>query len=98
MKTGKRLDDRGWNRAATEKLVGRTIVKAEYMDEDEQRAHGWHSRPVILYLDNGSRIYPSQDDEGNDGGSLFGTDQPRVGEDDADLDGGDDWQLPVLRD
>lgn len=74
----------GWNKIATEKLVGRTIVKAEYMSEDDQHQHGWDHRPVILYLDDGSMIYPSQDDEGNDGGSLFG--QGTKG----------DWQLPVL--
>ena len=31
----------------------------------------WYKRPVCMLLDNGVWIYPSQDDEGNDGGALF---------------------------
>jgi len=33
---------------------------------------GWYSRPIVIHLDDGSMIFPSQDDEGNDGGALFG--------------------------
>ena len=35
----------------------------------------WYKRPVALHLDNGVWVFPSQDDEGNDGGALFTTDE-----------------------
>jgi len=38
----------------------------------------------VIELDDGSQIFPSQDDEGNDGGALFGQ-----GSD------GDEWTFPV---
>jgi hypothetical protein len=31
----------------------------------------WHSAPVVLTLDDGTEIYPSRDDEGNDAGALY---------------------------
>ena len=39
----------------------------------------WFKRPVVIHLDNDTMLIPSMDDEGNDGGSLFG--QDRDGED-----------------
>ena len=36
---------------------------------------GWYSRPVAFLLDNGVWIFPSADDEGNNGGALFTTDR-----------------------
>ena len=35
---------------------------------------GWYSRCVVMILDNGTVVYPSQDDEGNGAGSLFTND------------------------
>ena len=32
---------------------------------------GWHKRPIILILDDGTEIIPQMDDEGNDGGALL---------------------------
>ena len=53
-------------------LVGRKIVKVEYMPSDiAQDQFYWFKRPIILTLDDGSEIIPSMDDEGNDGGALF---------------------------
>ena len=62
---------RFWNQEASEKLKGRTIVKVEYMSEELVEDLGWYKIPVIMTLDNGWRIYPQMDDEGNDGGALF---------------------------
>jgi len=33
----------------------------------------WSSKPVCFQLDDGTWLYPSQDDEGNNGGALFTT-------------------------
>lgn len=63
-----------WTDDASKLLVGRTIVGVRYMTDDECNDMDWYSRPVVLILDNGLQIYPSRDDEGNDGGALFTTD------------------------
>lgn len=64
-----------WEKRATNIYVGRKIVKARYMTHDEAEEFGWGSRPIVLELDNGSIIFPSQDDEGNGPGALFGNDR-----------------------
>jgi hypothetical protein len=32
---------------------------------------GWEQIPLVIFFNDGSYMFPSQDDEGNDGGSLF---------------------------
>jgi hypothetical protein len=59
-----------WNKRA-KALEGRKIVKVEYLTQEEADDLGWSSRPICIGLDDGSWIYPSMDDEGNDGGALF---------------------------
>ena len=63
-----------WTGAATKVLVGRKVVAVRYMTTEEAEAHGWVSRPLVIQLDNGLIVYPSRDDEGNDGGALFTND------------------------
>jgi len=63
-----------WTKLAAELLVGRTIKRVRYMDADEVEASMWNSAAVVLELDNGIAIWPSRDDEGNDAGALFTTD------------------------
>ena len=60
-----------WNQKARNILVGRTIVKANYMSQEEADEWGWHCKPIMFELDNGTVCLVSTDDEGNDGGSLF---------------------------
>jgi len=61
-----------WTDLAKKSLVGRKIVSARYMTDAEMNSMGWYSRPVVFQLDNGSLFFPSQDDEGNGAGTLFG--------------------------
>ena len=62
-----------WERIAASHLVGRTIVKVRYLDAKESEALGWSGqRSLVFQLDNGAIFFPSQDDEGNGPGSLFG--------------------------
>lgn len=60
-----------WGALAAKALVGRTIVGARYLTEEESRQLGWYNRTVILKLDDGSLIWPSRDDEGNGAGAMF---------------------------
>jgi len=74
-----------WEQHATDKFVGRKIVGARYMTPEEAENMGWNKRPVVFQLSDGSLMYPSMDDEGNDGGALFGQTK-----------GGKDITCPVL--
>ena len=61
-----------WQNLANKHLVGRTIVKAEWLSPSEShRLMGWDYQPLELFLDNGTILTPSQDDEGNNAGALF---------------------------
>lgn len=65
----KRMVD--WVKKAESVLLKRTIVKVRYMYDEEMEAVGFtFHRPLILQLDDGTLIYPSRDDEGNDGGAI----------------------------
>ena len=64
-----------WTEVASSILLNRKIVKVRYMNQSEADDMGWYSRPVAFLLDNGVWIFPSADDEGNNGGALFTTDQ-----------------------
>lgn len=63
-----------WNTHASKLLVGRTIKAVSYMLPAEVESHGWEGRALMIELDNGLVIYPSQDDEGNGPGALFTSD------------------------
>lgn len=59
-----------WEKDVKDLLVGKKIVKVEWMSNKEAEDCGWYSRPIALLLDSGVWIYPMRDDEGNDGGAL----------------------------
>lgn len=67
--------EKQWTEVASDLLLNRKIVKVRYMTENEMKDMGWYSRPVAFLLDNGVWIFPSSDDEGNNGGALFTTDK-----------------------
>lgn len=52
-------------------LEGRKIVRVRYMTEKEADVFCWPNKSVILQLDDGTLVFPSADDEGNDAGALF---------------------------
>ena len=62
-----------WQDRAEKVLLGRKIVKVEWMTDTECFNTGWYNKPICMLLDDGTWIYPSKDDEGNDGGALFTT-------------------------
>lgn len=61
-----------WVAHANHHLEGRKIVSCRYLTKEEMEDIGWYHRCVVLQLDDGTVIYPSKDDEGNDAGVLFG--------------------------
>ncbi len=53
-------------------LIGRKIIKVRDLTTAEIKEEGWEEGTLIIILDDGSKIFPSQDQEGNGPGSLFG--------------------------
>ena len=58
-------------------LVGQTVANARPMTNTEMEAEGWEScgcyiRPVCIIFNDGTKIFPASDKEGNDGGCMFG--------------------------
>jgi len=56
-------------------LIGKKIIRIRPITAAERESEGWdndHSATSVLELDDGTIIYPSQDDEGNGAGTLFG--------------------------
>ena len=75
-----------WAKYAKTRLEGRTIVSVRYLKKEEMEDMGLYQRPLVMQLDDGSLLYPSKDDEGNDGGTMFGQSSK-----------GEDWIFPVLQ-
>ncbi len=42
------------------------------MTPDEQDVEGWSRPAIVIVLDDGTKIYPSRDQEGNGPGAIFG--------------------------
>jgi hypothetical protein len=57
-----------------DQIVGSTIIGIRPMTKAEMESEGWEKReiPMVIVLSSGTILYPSQDTEGNDAGSLFG--------------------------
>lgn len=72
METTEALKKR-WGKDAEKALVGRKIVAVRYMTGEEMADHGWDRSALAIFLDDGTAIYPSMDDEGNGPGALFTT-------------------------
>jgi hypothetical protein len=63
--------DKFWIDVAKKQLLNRKIVDVRYLTIEEMENLGWYERSVVMILDDGNMIYPSQDDEGNGAGALF---------------------------
>ena len=59
-----------WEKLAQNMLLGRKILRVEYMKDEECNEYMWHKKPITFILDNGTRVIAQMDDEGNDGGVL----------------------------
>ena len=66
------MKDNYWQKLVNKHLVGRKIVKVKWLHPKEtEEVFGWSQQPCEIYLDNGTVLTPSQDDEGNDAGAIF---------------------------
>lgn len=53
------------------KLKGKTIKTCRYMTDAEMQKFGWSKCSLIIIFTDGTSMYASNDNEGNEGGSLF---------------------------
>lgn len=56
---------------ASKHLVGKKIIEVDNLTDEELKELGWYNRSVIIILNDGSALFVSKDDEGNDAGALF---------------------------
>ena len=61
-----------WNKRA-KTLVGKTIKEVRYMTDEEADQCMWYKKPIVIIFTDGTYIYPMMDDEGNDGGAIYGS-------------------------
>ena len=70
----KKYSKNWWAKKIEKELVGRRIIKVEYMDKEETKSYGWYHSAVNIYLDNNGGtpivLSPMKDDEGNDAGAI----------------------------
>ena len=59
-----------WNKKASSILLGKTITLVRYMNGHEQEDMGWYNKAVVMHLNDGTVLFPTQDDEGNGPGAL----------------------------
>ena len=59
-----------WQKRIEKYLLGKSIIKIEYMSEKDSEEQGFDCRPIQLLLNNGIWLTITSDDEGNDGGAI----------------------------
>ena len=52
-------------------LVGKKVAEVRYLNEKEKSDLGWNNSSLVIFFDDGSYVFSSADDEGNDAGALF---------------------------
>ena len=65
--------EKRWTKVAQSVLLGKKIVKVEYLTKKECENWMQDYRPIAFQLDDGMWIIAQKDDEGNDGGVLYYT-------------------------
>ena len=73
MADSKKITKASWGMQCAAKLVGKTIKDCRYMTDKEMQESGWYKSPLVIIFTDGTAMYASADDEGNDGGSIFTT-------------------------
>jgi len=64
---------KSWSERITKQLVGKKIKSISYMTEEEVNAKYWSRSAVVIELEDGTCLFPSSDDEGNEAGAIFTT-------------------------
>jgi hypothetical protein len=60
-----------WEDRCSAILVGKTIKCVRYQFTSEMKDMGWSKKSLVIFFTDGSYLFPSSDDEGNNAGALF---------------------------
>jgi hypothetical protein len=60
-----------WETDINSKLKGKTIANVRYLTEKEMEELGWYSKAAVIIFTDGTYMFPSADDEGNNAGAMF---------------------------
>jgi hypothetical protein len=60
-----------WEDKCSTVLVGKTIKSVRYLYTAEKKDMCWTKRSLIIFFTDGTYIFPSSDDEGNNAGAFF---------------------------
>lgn len=52
-------------------MTGKVVHQVRYLDEVEMRREGWMRKTMAVEFTDGTILFASCDDEGNDSGALF---------------------------
>ena len=67
-----------WGNLASNFLVGKTIRRVRYLNDQEREDIAWEKSALIIEFTDGHWIVPMRDDEGNDAGSLWTSSQSKL--------------------
>ena len=59
-------------------IIGQKIVSVRKATDLEKNSHDWDEDFTVIELENGIKLYPSCDAEGNRPGILFGEDKEEL--------------------
>ena len=60
-----------WETDIAKALVGKKIANVRYLTDKEQQGMGWFRKALVVIFTDGTYMFPSADDEGNDAGALY---------------------------
>lgn len=60
-----------WATKAEKQLKGKKIAAVRYLTEQEKENMMWRNSAPVIFFEDGSYLFPSRDDEGNNAGALF---------------------------
>ena len=82
-----------WVEYAEDRLLGQHVAMVRYLSKEETEILGWRKRTLCLQFSDGSLLFASSDDEGNDAGTLkgVGSTDNLPEEEDPEF-----WTFPVL--
>lgn len=67
-----------WGNLASNFLVGKTIRRVRYLNDQEREDIGWDKSGLVIEFTDGHWLIPMRDDEGNDAGSLWTSSQSKL--------------------
>ncbi len=64
-----------WGKKATKAFKGKVVDRIEWLTDKEVEENGWMSAAPVIVFTDGTWLMASRDDEGNDAGALFSSEE-----------------------